>query len=91
MAAVIRTCTQKAGLKAELGGHTDNVGDADANLMLSLRRAEAVVEALVARGVPRTSLIAEGYGSSRPIASNATREGRALNRRVEISLLPITR
>ena len=52
--------------------------------MLSLRRAEAVVEALVARGVPRTSLIAEGYGSSRPIASNATEEGRAKNRRTTV-------
>ena len=84
LAAVIRTCTQKAGLRAELGGHTDNSGDAGDNVALSLRRAEVVLEALVARGVPRTSLRAQGYGASRPIASNATEDGRAKNRRITV-------
>lgn len=84
LAAVTRICTQKAGLRAELGGHVDNTGDTEDNIALSLRRAEVVLEALVARGVPRTSLLARGYGASRPVASNATPAGRAKNRRITL-------
>jgi len=84
MAAVIRTCTQKAGLRALLGGHTDNTGDDGRNMLLSLERAEAVRDELVARGVPRTALSAEGYGASRPIADNEIEAGRAANRRTTI-------
>ncbi len=66
-------------------GHTDAIGDEDYNLSLSVRRAEAVMEALVARyGIAAARLAAAGFGESRPRAGNETLEGRALNRRVEL-------
>jgi outer membrane protein OmpA-like peptidoglycan-associated protein len=65
-------------------GHTDGVGADSRNQPLSLRRAEAVRAALIARGVAADRLIAEGFGDSRPIATNNTAAGRARNRRIEI-------
>jgi outer membrane protein OmpA-like peptidoglycan-associated protein len=65
-------------------GHTDNVGPLDYNQMLSTARANAVADALVARGVPAARIKTRGIAFAEPIASNATPEGRALNRRVEI-------
>lgn len=67
-----------------IAGHTDSVGDAAANLALSERRADAVRDALVARGVARARLATKGYGASRPVASNDDPLGRSLNRRVEL-------
>lgn len=67
-------------------GHSDNVGDLGANRELSKRRAEAVKTALVARGVVEQQLTAEGIGFLAPLESNATPEGRAINRRVELVL-----
>lgn len=67
-------------------GHTDNIGSAGYNLDLSSRRAQAVREVLVSRfGVPAAKLKAKGYGLTRPVESNATDQGRAHNRRVEVS------
>ncbi|MBK8199734.1 MAG: OmpA family protein [Acidobacteria bacterium] len=68
-------------------GHTDNTGSAAINENLSLRRAEAVRAALIQRGVAPARLIAAGYGPARPIGDNATEEGRALNRRIEIRIV----
>lgn len=65
-------------------GHTDNQGTDKINDELSLRRANAVREYLVVRGVAPTAISATGFGSSRPIGDNKTAEGRAMNRRVEI-------
>ncbi|MEJ2522071.1 MAG: OmpA family protein [Gammaproteobacteria bacterium] len=65
-------------------GHTDNTGDADTNARLSTDRAQAVKQALVDRGVEAGRIVAVGSGSSQPIASNDTPEGRAANRRVEL-------
>lgn len=64
-------------------GHTDDAGDAAANLALSQQRAEAVVAYLVAGGIDAERLTAIGYGEERPIADNVTDEGRAQNRRIE--------
>jgi outer membrane protein OmpA-like peptidoglycan-associated protein len=69
--------------RVEVEGHTDAVGDDQRNLNLSQRRAESVVRYLIARGVSADRLEARGYGETKPIASNATREGRGANRRVE--------
>jgi outer membrane protein OmpA-like peptidoglycan-associated protein len=65
-------------------GHSDSQGDADANQVLSQRRAEAVRDALAAAGLPSSRLQAVGLGQARPVADNGTAAGRARNRRVEI-------
>ncbi len=68
----------------EVGGYTDNRGAAAANRRLSQRRAQAVVDYLVSKGVPASQLRAVGYGSANPTRPNTTAAGRAANRRVEI-------
>ncbi|MEM9711998.1 MAG: OmpA family protein [Actinomycetota bacterium] len=75
------------GAAVSIAGHTDSQGDAEANLVLSEDRAEAVLQALVERGVDPGSVIAEGFGESRPIDDNTTDEGRQANRRIEFRLL----
>jgi outer membrane protein OmpA-like peptidoglycan-associated protein/Mg-chelatase subunit ChlD len=73
-------------LTIEVRGHTDSTngtGDPDHNAKLSQRRAEAVRDALVKRGIDAARITAVGFGDSRPVASNGTEEGRALNRRTE--------
>ncbi|WP_225776460.1 OmpA family protein [Pseudomonas sp. Marseille-Q5115] len=69
-------------------GHTDSTGSADANLGLSALRAEAVAQYLRASGIDSSRIQTTGVGSSQPVASNATPEGRAQNRRVEINVVP---
>nr|WP_284507318.1 OmpA family protein [Caballeronia sp. ATUFL_M2_KS44] len=72
-----------------VAGYTDNVGDSASNLKLSLARAAALRDWLVdASGIAATQFAIQGYGDTRPIASNETDEGRARNRRVEITLVP---
>jgi outer membrane protein OmpA-like peptidoglycan-associated protein len=67
-------------------GHTDADGDADANLALSVARAETVVAELVKRGVAESRLYAEGFGESDPVASNDTKDGKAKNRRIAFEI-----
>lgn len=83
------------GIKARPGwlivvsGHTDNTGNPQRNQLLSLQRAEAVRDWMRDTGdVPQSCFAVQGYGADRPVATNDTTEGRALNRRVEISLVP---
>jgi outer membrane protein OmpA-like peptidoglycan-associated protein len=67
-------------------GHTDNIGAADYNLNLSRARASAVRDTLIAQyGITEARLTSAGYGATRPVESNTTIEGRARNRRVELS------
>ena len=68
----------------EVAGHTCNIGTDAYNLGLSQRRANAVREYLISKGIPAERLTAKGYGESRPAVSNDTIEGRAQNRRVEL-------
>jgi outer membrane protein OmpA-like peptidoglycan-associated protein len=82
--AVTKTDTQ---LRLRIEGHTDSTNDDAFNLALSQRRADAVVAWLVAHGVPRPRLEAQGLGESKPVAGNDTLHGRALNRRVEIATI----
>lgn len=84
LAAVARPCVE-TGLTFEVGGHTDSSGNAAENEILSQDRADAVRAALIARGIPPTSLTAFGFGSSQPVAENDTAEGRAVNRRTDIT------
>ncbi len=74
-------------LRVEIAGHTDDTGLPDTNERLSLARAEAVRQYLIGKGIAGERLVARGYGQTRPVATNATPEGRAANRRVEVSRL----
>jgi outer membrane protein OmpA-like peptidoglycan-associated protein len=71
-------------------GHTDSTGSESHNMALSQRRAISVANYLSAQGVDARRFAVTGFGASRPIASNATPEGRAQNRRVEIQISPLT-
>ena len=71
-------------ITGELRGHTDSVGPEEYNMGLSQRRANAVLEYFVSKGVARNRLRAVGYGETSPVASNDTSEGRHMNRRVEL-------
>ena len=79
--------TDKTKNKVAVEGHTDNAGNAAGNQKLSEQRAETVRAALVQRGVPADRLSALGYSFNRPMASNATDQGKAINRRVELIIL----
>ena len=68
-------------------GHTDNVGKSKANMTLSQRRADAIRDYMLKKGIAPEKVIAKGYGDTKPIADNKTPEGRAKNRRTEINLV----
>lgn len=68
----------------EVAGHTDSIGTDEYNIKLSQRRAEAVRNYLISKGIAADRLIAKGYGESQPVADNATEAGRFKNRRVEL-------
>ncbi len=71
----------------EVAGHTDSVGPHDVNMVLSARRAAAVVAYLVGKGVQPSRLTSNGYGPDKPVASNDTVQGRAQNRRVQFNIV----
>jgi outer membrane protein OmpA-like peptidoglycan-associated protein len=73
----------------DVAGHTDSVGGDQSNLTLSQRRASTVANYLEGRGVVQQRIVSTGFGETRPVASNATDEGRQQNRRVELTLTPI--
>ncbi|MEM9139445.1 MAG: OmpA family protein [Pseudomonadota bacterium] len=87
LAGVLRRCQVS---QIQVGGHTDAQGSEQVNLRISQARAEAVLAALIRRGVPAERLTAKGYGESTPVADNATPEGRARNRRIEFLALDDT-
>ena len=75
----------------DVNGHTDSTGSLAHNQGLSERRAASVANYLASRGVDQRRVSTLGFGPSQPVASNATPEGRAQNRRVEVLIAPITR
>ena len=85
--AVVKVLNRNPSVKIRIEGNTDNIGTANYNMGLSERRAKAVMEYLVKAGIDKNRLSTIGYGFSKPIATNATDEGRALNRRVELTPL----
>ncbi len=81
---VIDCINQNPSIKIEIQGHTDNIGTSKYNQGLSEKRANSVMNYFIKKGIEKRSLSAIGYGLTRPIASNKTKEGRAKNRRVEL-------
>jgi outer membrane protein OmpA-like peptidoglycan-associated protein/tetratricopeptide (TPR) repeat protein len=80
--------TSNPSLKVQINGHTDNTGNAASNKILSLRRAESVIEFLIKKGMETSRLSAKGFGSERPLVSNDDEtEGREINRRTEIEII----
>lgn len=81
---VVAIFGKNPGMKVDLQGHCDNIGTPEYNLGLSLRRANAVKKYLVSKGVAENRLTTQGFGFSKPVAPNTTKEERSLNRRVEL-------
>jgi len=84
LAEVAKMLQQNSDVKVRIEGHTDNVGSAAANQTLSEKRAQAVVAWLSSHGIEGSRLQAKGWGASKPVDDNATEDGRAKNRRVEL-------
>jgi outer membrane protein OmpA-like peptidoglycan-associated protein len=82
--SILKEINKTAYSSLEIIGHTDNAGSAAYNNRLSLKRAKAIQQLLVSKGIAPTKMSAQGAGSSKPIASNETAAGRKKNRRVEI-------
>jgi OOP family OmpA-OmpF porin len=85
LASILGLINGRPGSRWSIAGHTDNQGGSDDNLKLSEARAGSVVAWLSAHGVEANRLVPKGFGASRPVADNASANGRALNRRVEIA------
>lgn len=81
------TLTKYSSMVVEVSGHTSNTGSISLNRRLSQQRADAVASYLAAKGVKPANLKAKGYGPDKPVADNATAEGRTANRRVELHIL----
>ena len=78
---------KKEGWSLQIAGHTDNVGSAQSNLILSKKRAEAVRDFMIERGIEKERLFVLYFGQTQPIESNDTNEGRQANRRVEMTII----
>jgi outer membrane protein OmpA-like peptidoglycan-associated protein len=84
---LLKMLTDNPKMKIEIAGHTDDVGKDDANMTLSQKRAESIVNYLVEHGINEDRLIGIGYGETIPIATNDTPEGRQKNRRSEVRVI----
>jgi outer membrane protein OmpA-like peptidoglycan-associated protein len=84
LSEIAKMLQQNPDVKVSVEGHTDNVGSAASNQVLSEKRAQAVVAWLSSHGVDGSRLKAKGWGSSKPVEDNSSEEGRAKNRRVEL-------
>ncbi len=82
--AVVEFMSNHPGTTLKVEGHTDSIGNAEYNQNLSERRANSVKKYLVNKGIDGSRITTEGFGASKPIASNKTKEGRAQNRRTEM-------
>jgi outer membrane protein OmpA-like peptidoglycan-associated protein len=89
LATIVKQMQDDLSFQAEVVGYTDSTGPASYNMGLSKRRAEAVRDFLIAHGIAAERITTDWKGETQPVASNATREGRAKNRRTEITLTPM--
>jgi OmpA-OmpF porin, OOP family len=85
--SLVSTMVKHHEYRWEIGGYTDGIGSVKYNLKLSQKRAQAVVDYLVSKGIKENKLKVIGYGKANPIATNDTPEGRSMNRRVEIKVI----
>ncbi len=84
-----RTLKENPNIRIEIAGHTDSTGSDKADMAISLKRAESVKKYLIDKfNISADRLVVKGYGKTKPIADNSTKEGRAKNRRVEFRILP---
>jgi outer membrane protein OmpA-like peptidoglycan-associated protein len=83
---VVRWLNANPSVRIEISGHTDNVSSLATNMPLSENRAKAIYDFLVQNGIPTERLQYKGYGPNKPVATNSTEEGRAKNRRVEMTV-----
>ena len=84
---LVQLLKDNPALKIQITGHTDNVGRAEDNILLSDNRAKAVVTYLTTKGINPARLSYKGFGSTQPLDSNTTEEGRAKNRRTELKVI----
>lgn len=84
---VIEAMKKSPNVKLDIQGHTDNAGKPEYNITLSQERAQAVKDYMVANGISASRLSTSGFGENKPMASNETPEGRALNRRIEFVIV----
>jgi outer membrane protein OmpA-like peptidoglycan-associated protein len=84
---ILNFMNENPSIKIEISGHTDDVGSDAANLDLSKKRAQSVVEFLSKMGLPPTRLLSKGYGETQPLNPNSSDENRAMNRRIEFKIL----
>jgi len=84
---IVEIMRLKPTMKILIGGHTDSDGDDATNLILSQKRADAVKNYLISKGIDGKRIVAVGYGETKPVADNSTTEGKAKNRRTEIKIL----
>ena len=83
---LVELLKEKPSMIIEIAGHTDNVGNSEANQILSDDRAKSVKQYLITKGIAASRLTAKGYGDTQPIADNANEEGRKQNRRTEVRI-----
>ena len=83
---VVLLLTENPAIHIQISGFTDNVGKESDNLLLSLNRARSVTGYLTGKGIHPKRISFKGFGASKPIADNNTDQGKALNRRTELSI-----
>jgi outer membrane protein OmpA-like peptidoglycan-associated protein len=89
---ILDLLTRSPNLRVHINGHTDNLGDNATNKVLSLKRAQAVVDYLIKKGIASDRVKAIGYGEEKPLATNDDElEGREINRRTEIEVVEVTK
>lgn len=87
LSRILKFMKENPLVKIEIGGHTDDVGSDAANLDLSKKRAQSVVDYLSKIGIPVSRLLSKGYGETQPLNPNTSEENRAMNRRIEFKIL----
>lgn len=84
---LVEIMKRKTNFKIQIAGHTDSDGEESANQLLSQKRAESVKNYLISQGIAPNRIVAKGFGESHPVANNNSPQGKAQNRRTEITIL----